>query len=81
MSAWCLGVLNSHRRFFLSYVAPVIWNFAIIAVLIVFGGSRSQSDLAVKASWGLVLGCALQFLIQLPTTLVLLKKFRPNFKT
>ena len=22
MSAWCLGVLNSHRRFFLSYAAP-----------------------------------------------------------
>ncbi|HEX8424452.1 MAG TPA: lipid II flippase MurJ, partial [Pyrinomonadaceae bacterium] len=26
LSAWCLGVLNSHRRFFLSYTAPVIWN-------------------------------------------------------
>ena len=31
LSAWCLGVLNSHRRFFLSYVAPVVWNLAIIA--------------------------------------------------
>ena len=30
MSAWCLGVLNSHRRFFLSYTAPVVWNLAII---------------------------------------------------
>src|SRR6478736_2412693 len=29
-SAWCLGVLNSHRKFFLSYTAPVIWNVAII---------------------------------------------------
>ncbi|MBL8151059.1 MAG: murein biosynthesis integral membrane protein MurJ, partial [Blastocatellia bacterium] len=28
MSAWCLGILNSHHRFFLSYVAPVIWNAA-----------------------------------------------------
>src|SRR5215467_12190701 len=25
MSAWCLGILNSHRRFFLSYVSSVIW--------------------------------------------------------
>ena len=25
-SAWCLGILNSHRKFFLSYTAPVIWN-------------------------------------------------------
>src|ERR1700686_1889315 len=33
MSAWCLGVLNSHRRFFLSYTAPVVWNVAIIATL------------------------------------------------
>ncbi len=23
MSAWCLGVLNSHRKFFMSYAAPV----------------------------------------------------------
>src|SRR5512139_3704833 len=26
LSAWCLGVLNSHRRFFVSYTAPVAWN-------------------------------------------------------
>jgi len=25
MSAWCLGILNSHRKFFLSYAAPVFW--------------------------------------------------------
>ena len=37
LSAWCLGVLNSHRRFFLSYSAPVLWNLAIIASLIAFG--------------------------------------------
>ena len=30
-SAWCLGILNSHRKFFLSYTAPVIWNVAMIA--------------------------------------------------
>ena len=34
LSAWCLGVLNSHRRFFLSYVAPVVWNLAIIGALL-----------------------------------------------
>ena len=26
LSAWCLGILNSHGRFFLPYVAPVLWN-------------------------------------------------------
>ena len=40
MSAWCLGVLNSHRKFFLSYTAPVVWNLAIIAALIFFGHHR-----------------------------------------
>ena len=34
LSAWCLGVLNSHRRFFLSYVSPVLWNAALIAAAI-----------------------------------------------
>ncbi|HYL81650.1 MAG TPA: lipid II flippase MurJ, partial [Candidatus Acidoferrum sp.] len=26
LSAWCLGILNSHRHFLLSYTAPVLWN-------------------------------------------------------
>ena len=34
LSAWCLGVLNSHHRFFLSYTAPVMWNAAMIATLV-----------------------------------------------
>jgi len=39
LSAWCLGVLNSHRRFLLSYAAPVMWNAAMIATLVAFGGA------------------------------------------
>ncbi len=35
-SAWCLGVLNSHRKFFLSYTAPVLWNIAMIVGMIAF---------------------------------------------
>ncbi len=34
LSAWCLGILNSHRQFFLSYVAPVLWNVAQIAAVV-----------------------------------------------
>ncbi len=33
LSAWCLGILNSHRQFFLSYVAPVLWNIAQISAV------------------------------------------------
>ena len=42
LSAWCLGILNSHRKFFLSYTAPVIWNVAMIATLVVFGGLGAE---------------------------------------
>lgn len=76
LSAWCLGVLNSHRRFFLSYTAPVIWNFAMIATLIGFGRRESEDFLAVALAWGSVVGSALQVLVQLPIVLRLLGGLR-----
>ena len=78
LSAWCLGVLNSHRRFFLSYVAPVVWNLAIIAALVGFGDGVGQYDLAMVAAWGSVAGSLLQFAVQLPTVLRLLGGLRPG---
>jgi putative peptidoglycan lipid II flippase len=75
MSAWCLGILNSHRKFFLSYVAPVIWNVSIIMVLIFFGKKTPQFNLAIYTAYGLVLGSFLQFIIQFPYALKLIKKF------
>ncbi|HMD34337.1 MAG TPA: murein biosynthesis integral membrane protein MurJ [Vicinamibacterales bacterium] len=69
MSAWCLGVLNSHHRFLLSYAAPVVWNAAMIATLLVFGGRSELPDLAMKLAMGSVVGSALQFLIQLPVVI------------
>jgi putative peptidoglycan lipid II flippase len=78
MSAWCLGVLNSHRRFFLSYTAPVIWNVTIIAALLGFGRKVGQFQLAEVAAWASVIGSGLQFGVQLPTVLSLLKKVRPH---
>ena len=87
MSAWCLGVLNSHRKFFLSYTAPVVWNLAIIASMIFFGGRSGrqsqtslaafQAHLAVITAWGSVIGSGLQFLVQLPTVLWLARGLRP----
>jgi putative peptidoglycan lipid II flippase len=69
LSAWCLGILNSHRKFFLSYSAPVIWNMAMIATMIAFGRHMDLSSLAVSLAWGSVAGSALQFLVQLPMVL------------
>lgn len=74
LSAWCLGVLNSHRRFFLSYVAPVIWNLSVIVFLIIFR-DRNQFELARWAAWGLTTGSLLQLLIQWPSVLKLMGCF------
>src|SRR3989441_1086762 len=48
VSAWCLGVLNTHRRFFLPYAAPVIWNVAGIAALVVAGTGLVSPPLPVE---------------------------------
>lgn len=66
MSAWCLGILNSHRMFFISYAAPLFWNLAMIGTLLTFGGRQTQSSLAITLAWGSILGSALQFGMQLP---------------
>lgn len=81
MSAWCLGVLNSHRKFFLSYASPVIWNIAIIATTI--AAARwlvvGDDDLARWLAYGAVIGSAAQFLVQLPTTIAVLRGIKPVF--
>ena len=76
MSAWCLGILNSHRRFFLSYVAPVFWNVAMVAALLFYGPRRGEVDLAVLLAWASVLGAVLQMGVQLPTVFRLLRQPR-----
>ncbi|MBK5258479.1 MAG: murein biosynthesis integral membrane protein MurJ [Thermoanaerobaculia bacterium] len=67
--AWSLGILNTHRQFFLSYVAPVLWNASMIATLIIFGSRLRTAELAVALAWGTFIGCALQFGIQVPFVL------------
>lgn len=82
MSAWCLGVLNSHRKFFLSYVSPVLWNTALITAAIVAGRrlAGQDNDIALWLSIGAVIGSAAQFLIQLPSVIRLLGSARPSLK-
>jgi putative peptidoglycan lipid II flippase len=79
LSAWCLGILNSHRKFFLSYAAPVIWNAAIIATFFWKGGHSTEAQLAVYIAIGSVVGSGLQFLIQIPTVLRFLWPMRLRF--
>ncbi|MEE8277937.1 MAG: murein biosynthesis integral membrane protein MurJ [Thermoanaerobaculia bacterium] len=92
LSAWCLGVLNSHRRFFLSYFAPVLWNGAIIAAL-GYAGSRaaglgalpaglSRLDwMTLAACFGALVGGGLQFAVQLPLVVRLMRGFRLRIST
>jgi putative peptidoglycan lipid II flippase len=88
LSAWCLGVLNSHRRFFLSYAAPVVMNGVVVLALVLAGwaergagGERFavESRIAGWVAWGYVAGAVAQVAVQLPTTLRLLGRgFRPS---
>lgn len=76
LSAWCLGILNSHRRFLLSYLAPVIWNVAMIVTLLWWGSVATLPRLAVLLAIGAVVGSALQMIVQLPAVLPLVPNLR-----
>lgn len=88
LSAWCLGVLNSHGKFFLSYAAPIIWNASMIGSLLWFGPRATEWKLAEYVAWAAVLGSFLQILVQWPSVSALLTRFRasldssnPNVRT
>lgn len=96
LHAWALGVLNSHRRFFLPYVAPVLWNTAIVAALVGAGRLLIAGDLEpgapgvsgvtrdrllYAACFGALAGGLLQFAVQLPLVLRVMRGFRPSLST
>lgn len=82
LSAWALGILNTHRRFFVSYVAPVMWNLAMIVGLITFGtwigwnAAGRDADLTVILAWAALVGGGLQLGAQVPWIVPRLKHFR-----
>ena len=77
LSAWCLGVLTAQRRLFLPYVAPVLWNAAIItAVSVAALLGRGETDRATALAIGASAGAVLQLGIQLPSVLRLLGRPR-----
>jgi putative peptidoglycan lipid II flippase len=88
ISAWCLGILNTHRRFFLPYAAPVLWNVAgIVALvgaatwLVIAGlpGDVRLHQLALALAWGTVAGSLLQVAVQLPACWGLLQGIALRF--
>ncbi len=78
-SAWCLGVLNTHRKFLISYMAPLAWNGVMITALLVYGPRRSASDLVIAVAWASVIGSAAQFFVQLPGLKRVAPGIVPNF--
>jgi putative peptidoglycan lipid II flippase len=67
--AWALGILNTHRQFFIGYVAPVLWSAAMIATMVIFGMRMRGAPLATALAWGTLIGCALQFALEIPFVL------------
>lgn len=67
--AWALGILNTHKQFFIGYVAPVLWSASMIATMVIFGTWLSGAALANALAWGTLAGCALQFGIEIPFVL------------
>lgn len=79
ISAWALGMLNSHRRFFVSYVAPAVWNLAMIVTLVAAGGwGLLEADLLMALAWGALAGGVLQLLFQVPFLARYLKGVVPS---
>ena len=73
ISAWALGILNSHRQFFVAYVAPMFWNLAMIVAMLggamYFGLSAQSRGLVLALAWGALVGGVLQLAWQLPFVL------------
>lgn len=79
LSGWCLGIQNSHRRFFWSYASAAMWSVAQIALLLV-GGPRAAdaAQLAVWLAWATLAGALLQVAVQMPEVLRLMGAVRPS---
>jgi len=90
VSAWCLGILNTHRRFFLPYAAPALWNVAGILAMVAAGTWFANRALPVEAqlhrlslalAWGTVAGSVVQVVVQMPACWRLLGGIALRFST
>ncbi len=88
LSAWALGVLNSHRRFLLPYLSPLVWNASIVIALLSVAGGAAFRRSSVPApleqldQWlfavclGALAGGLAQFGVQLPLVFRLMRGFK-----
>ena len=67
MSAYCMGILNTHGVFTLSAAAPILVNVSMVLGALILSPYLEQPILGLAI--GVLVGGALQFLVQFPTTL------------
>ena len=77
VGAWFLGVLNSHGKFFLPFVAPTVWNVSQIVGLFLAQAAGSQR-LAHALAWSALVGSLLQVAVQVPAARKLTGSLRPR---
>jgi len=67
LSGWCLGIQNSHRRFFWSYASAAMWSVAQIALLLGWGKhAADMAQLSWWLAWATLVGALMQVAAQLP---------------
>ena len=77
ISGWCLGIQNSHRRFFISYASAALWSVAQIVLLLGWGPRTEElAQLAWYLAWATLIGAVLQVAAQLPEALTLTAPLR-----
>lgn len=79
VGAWCLGVLNSHDRFFLPFVAPTLWNLAQVGGLLL-AAELGSTELAHALAWSALAGSVLQVGVQMPSALRLAEVRAPSLR-
>ncbi len=84
LATWASTILNAHRKFFLPALSPAFMNLGWVAglllVLFLYGGKDATEQSSIVAI-GILLGGALQFLVQLPAMAQMKFRFSFNLKT
>lgn len=68
LTAVCIGVLNSLRRFLIPALTPVVLNLTLIAAMVAawYLASGEAGVMAMALAWSVPLAGALQLLLQMP---------------
>ena len=74
LSGLLIGILNSHKKFLMSALAPAMYQLGQIFGALVLAPSMGIYGLA----WGVVIGSVLNLLIQIPTLLRLRGQYVPT---